>query len=215
MDGGGSRKASNRTTQQPRARLIRYKTRPFAIRWQVGDKRGEVTAGTRNRDEAVAFRALLLRDLAEGYLPGKSDEGPRIAWSDFRLRYELEHLATLSTRYQTSWRTAANQLESIIDPQRLSDLTKGTLSRFRGTLIDEDLSLASVVSYVTTVRAALSWASDMDLLEGSVPRLRRMKRPIHSAAMRSRPTNEEEFERFLMAIPKERPFGCSSLKAFA
>ena len=138
-----------------RARLVRYRNRPVGIRWRLGSKSGEVSSGTFDRDEAVGARALLLRDLANGILPSKETEGPAISWADFRLRYEVEHLADMSRGSQAGWRTAANHLERLQEPRRLADVGKGMLSKFRGDLVSEGKSPFSVATYLRTIRAAL------------------------------------------------------------
>lgn len=206
MDG----KRSGATRRKPyernaSARIVHYKGRPFGVRWKLGTDEGEITTGTFDRDEAIEFKAMLVSQLNEGYIPGRESEGPMIEWPDFRLRYQLEYLSSLSKRYCESWRTTANHVERVLDPKHLSEINKNQLSYFRGVLIEEGKSLASVKSYMATLQAALAWAVDVDLLD-KVPKLRRLKGVGKTPTMRSRPTNEEEFERILANFAKERPY---------
>ena len=170
----------------------------------MGDKSGETTAGTSDWEEAVGEKALVLRDLANGILPGKVIDGPNISWADFRLRYQTEHLVALSDGSRSAWTTAANHLERLLNPRRLAEIDKGALSKFRGKLAAEELAGNSVATYVRTIRAAIGWAYDMDLVT-ELPRLRIRKGLKRKSGMRSRPITGEEFDRIIAAAESERP----------
>lgn len=190
----------------PRARLVVYRSslRPIGIRWWAGGRSGEASAGTTDRDEAIGAKALLLRDLAEGRFPGEQDRGPSMAWPVFRERYFTERVALMSNGSRSAWISAANHLERVMHPRRLCDLDKALFSKFRARLLEEGLSPNSAATYLRTIRAALGWAEELDLIDAA-PRVKARAGLRRSSGMRSRPVNEEEFERILMAAHKIRP----------
>jgi len=184
---------------------VTYKNRAIGIRWKCGNRIGEVTAGTYDRDEAIGARAILIDELNRGIFPNSQARGPGITWAAFRERYQTEYLPTLSDGSRSAWITAANWLEKAINPRLLAEIDKGSLSAFRGVLLSEELSDNSVASYLRTIRAALGWAYDMDLLHNPPPKVRARKGLKRDAGMRSRPITGEEFDRILLAVPKVRP----------
>lgn len=192
----GPRKRDGR----PRAKLVAYKNRPIGIRWRVGNLRGEKSAETMDREEAIGARALLLRDLAEGKIPGREKQGPGITWEAFVERYKDEHVSTLSEGSQSAWTTSSNHLKRLLAPKALADVDKGLLSEFRGKLLKEGKRPASVATYLRTLRAALGWAEDMDLIKRA-PRVRTRGAMRTASGMRSRPITAEEFDRILEKVP--------------
>lgn len=199
MDGNRGRKSAG-----PKARLVFYRDRPIGIRWRLGARSGERSAETYDRDEAIGAKALLLRDLADGRIPAKESFGPAVTWSEFRERYRLEHVATLSEGSQSAWTTAANHLERLMKPRRLADVDKGMLSSLRGALLEEGKSPASVATYLRTIRASLGWAEEMDLIKAA-PKVRTRSGVKRSTGMRSRPITLEELERIVAKVSSVRP----------
>jgi integrase len=197
----GSQKA-----QGPTARLITYKNnRSIGIRWKCGNRFGEISSETTDRDDAVGQKALLLDRLNRGIFPRKDDGGPSITWAAFKARYENEHLSDMSEGSQSAWTTTANWVDKLLKPKLLIELIdKGAISKFRGKLIDEGLSPNSIATYLRTLGASLGWAHDE--IEGipKPPRIRARKGIKRHRGMRSRPITGEEFDRILEAIPEVR-----------
>lgn len=189
-----------------KARLVSYRgKRPIGIRWSLGKHSGEVSSGTMDRDIAIGEKALLLRDLTDGILPSKENEGPDISWTAFRNRYEEEHVSMLSEGSKSGWTTSANHCERLLKPRRLADIDKAALSKLRGKLLSEDKATGSVSSYMGTLRAALGWAYDQDILTALPPRLRTPRTLKKRSGMRSRPIVAEEFDRIVLAAKLVRP----------
>lgn len=197
-------------TPRVRVRLHRYRGRPFGLIWECGPRRGEVSSGETRERDALRAAGRLEEQLLAGLLP-TSQESIRITWAEFRQRYEREWLAGLSFGSQRGWATAVAHFERIAKPRLLADITKATLSNFRGELEAMDISPASARSYYRAIRAGLGWAESVDLID-RVPTIRQRKQAQQSAAMRSRPITAEEFERMLLAVPKVRG---DDAKAFA
>jgi integrase len=180
--------------------VIDYKgRRPFGLRWQELDGRHrEIGSKTFDRREADRLAALLEMDLANGQV-----ERTLFTWQEFRRRYEAEALSGLSRATATQFATAANRYEKVMSPRHVRDVSKSSLSKFVAHLRDEGLAAASIRSYLGHLRAALSWACDMDMLP-TAPRIR-MPRGSGIKRMRSLPINATEFEAILAAVPKVRP----------
>jgi integrase len=193
-----------RTTDEPRARLVFYKGRSIGIRWRAGNRYGEVSVASNDRDDAVGEKAILLSNLRQGIYPNAIQSGPAILWKDFRERYETEHLPHLSEGSWSAWTTSSNWLEKKIKPRRLADVDKTAISRFQGMLAEEGLSPCSVATYLRTIRASLGWAYEMDLVR-SVPKVRARKGLKTRKQMRSRPITGEEFDRIIAVAERVRP----------
>lgn len=190
-------------TPSIRVRLHRYADRPIGIIWRCGQLGGEVSSGTRDEREAWRAAGRLEEQLQAGQLPGRSD-GLSITWADFRQRYELEWLESLSYGSQKGWKQAADHFETICNPSRLADVNKAMLSRFRGALEARGIAPTSVHSYYAALRAGLGWAESMDLID-RVPKIRQRLKAKSNATMRSRVITLEEFERMLAVVPQLRP----------
>lgn len=195
---------SSRRSREAGARIVIYKNRAIGIRWWHGQKAGEVSTETTDREDAIGQRAVILHNLAQGILPIREQDGPAISWPDFRRRYQTEHLVSLSEGSRAAWTSAANHFERLIAPKKLSDVTKATLSKYRGALLEEGKSPNSAATYLRTIRASLGWAYDVDLIT-NVPKVKARKGIKKSNSMRSRPITGEEFERILAVVPEVRP----------
>ncbi|MEM9351791.1 MAG: tyrosine-type recombinase/integrase [Planctomycetota bacterium] len=195
-------------------KVVNRKDKPFLVlRWidpETGKTRERQT-GTRRRREAERFAADLESQLASGTL----DAG-EMPWDRFRVRYQDEHLAGLSSDYQGQWRTAANWLEKLHGPQliRLKDLDASMLSRFQAGLRNEGLPATTIKSYLRPLRAALRWAERLELI-AEAPRVTMPKGGKgRSKQMRSRPVTGEEFERIVAAVPRVRKHDAARWQRF-
>lgn len=195
-----------------RVRLHRYADRPIGLIWRHGQRSGEVSSGERDVKLAERAAGRLEEQLLAGVIPGRS-EGLAITWADFRARYELEWLESLSYGSQKGWAVAANHFERLCGPVLLIDVTKSMLSRFRGELEAMGVSPASVRSYYRALRAGLGWAESIDLID-SVPTIRHRRRVRESRGHRGRVPTLEEFERMLCVTPIIRPHDHREFVAF-
>lgn len=135
---------------------------------------------------------------------GKAQKTERISWGEFRERYELEKLASLSSHTASSTATAFNHIEKIIDPKNLLVLNEETLSRFQAALRATEIAETSIATHLRHLRAALSWAVQMKLLT-SMPRIAMPKRAKTRKLMRGRPLTPTEFQAMLDTVTAVRP----------
>jgi integrase len=174
----------------------------YYVRWcdpETGRER-QRSCKTRTRRDAERVAGELRADLREG----REVRRFRIAWQDFRQRFEREKLSGLSSRSYEAYRTALNRLEGVLRPRKLLDVTAGALSRFQTTLRGGGLHDATIACYLRHIKGALNWGGRMGLI-GCVPKIDMPKRSKGvTKDMRCRPITTEEFGRMLDAVPLVR-----------
>ena len=154
------------------------------------------SSGTRDWREAERLAGELEKELRAGrYAPAS-----KLTWADFRKRYEAEKGPGLSPKTMAAFRTAANHLEAVLNPDRLCKLTAAVLSRFSAKLREGGMSEVTLGSTLRHLRAALSWGVSIGLL----PAVPKMVIPKAGGA-RARAVAGEEFDRMIAAVPKVRP----------
>ncbi len=158
----------------------------------VSGKRRTRSAGTHVQSKAERAAALWERELNEG---GTADS--RISWSDFRHRYEHEHLAELSDGACRTGCLVLDTVEDIICPQHLRSFNSSHVPRLVTHWRKRKLATETIRSYLGHLRIALNWARQNSLLveEIHVPMPKRKK----GSLMRGRPITTEEHERMKAA----------------
>lgn len=150
------------------------------------------SAGTSDRSQAERAAGLWEQELA-GYR-GPANDG----WKFFRDRFRGEHLATLADKTQDCYATALDAYQRLMDPGVLSDVTASNLSMFQSKLLGEGLSLATVASYLTHLRAALNWAEVIGMAKA--PHVLIPKQDSRQF-MKGRPITPREYAKMLKACP--------------
>lgn len=183
-------------------RIVRYADRShLLLRYEdpTTGKRKTRSARTTNLREAERAAAAWQAELRSG----SARKVDRITWSEFRERYELEKLASLSSHTVSSTATAFNHLEKIIDPKNLQVLNEETLSRFQAALRTTGIAETSIATHLRHLRAALGWAVQMKILS-SLPRIAMPKRAKTRKLMRGRPLTAAEFQGMLDTVAAVR-----------
>lgn len=155
----------------------------------------EVSTGcARRRDAESVARKIVSKaeDAADRELTG---------WTEFKLRYEKEHLSGAAKNTLAIWRTSAGSLTELCNPSMIGDINANMLSRFAVRLRDKGLSEATIKTYRTHIMAALDWAVTVEILK-SVPRPPKLPRVPRGTKSRGRPLTREEAEKIAMALPK-------------
>lgn len=124
------------------------------------------------------------------------------SWDLFRVRYEEEHGPTVSSL--SIWKTAAKRFEEICSPSDITTISKSTFSIFESGLRKRGLQEESVRTYMKYIRAALNWASDLEL----IPKAPKVKLPRRTRGklMKGRPITGEEFDRMMEAAKAHPTF---------
>lgn len=167
----------------------------FVCRWfdEARGWREKTLQATRRRDaERLAAEFISTLGLA-------APQHDPLTWLGFRTKYEAEKGPTMTSALVV-WRSAANQLERIVAPVMLTDVTGPRLSSYAVGLRAAELSEATIGTYLRAIRAALNWAGEIELL-ATVPRVRIPKTAGQRRA-RGRAITGEEFERLLEAMGK-------------
>ncbi|MCH8046437.1 MAG: site-specific integrase [Planctomycetes bacterium] len=163
------------------------------------------TTGQTRRREAERAAATWEAELNEnGY-----QRAAKTTWQDFRERYEAEQLSGLAENTEKHVFTVFNQVEKIIGPRRLVDVTADQLSRFAAELRAAGRAESTIRSYLAHIGAALNWAVGIGLLR-EAPKIVHPKRAKGVKVMKGRPLATEEFERMIANIdstfyPKPKP----------
>jgi len=153
--------------------------------------KGEIKAGRLREAERVA--AKWEAELAAGrYKPAS-----KMAWEEFRERYEDEKLDEMSRGMQDASAAAFNHLERVIAPKQLASVTSTVLSRFKRELRREKMTGTTIATHLRHIRAALGWAVDEKEWLADRPRVKLPATVKGQKLMRGRPLALEEFERML------------------
>ena len=179
--------------------------RPFSLVYfdPVSGKKKAKSSGTDDWREAERLAGELEKELRSGrYVPPS-----RITWADFRKRYEKEKGLALSEKTMLTFKSAANHLERVLNPNRLASLTTAVMSDFRNKLLSGDpakdwnpIGETAVDTYLRHLKAALRWAEGMGLV-AKAPKIQ----AGNPKAARSRDVTTEEYERMLQAVSLVRP----------
>jgi integrase len=102
-----------------------------------------------------------------------------------------------------AWGTARNHVDALLGWRVLNEATSEAVSQFAGLLRSKGMKESSVATNLRTLQAALSWASNMQMIPAvsfSQP-----KRGRRGTQMRSRPITDVELGRMLRAARVVRP----------
>jgi integrase len=130
---------------------------------------------------------------------GRSHDGGKITWSDFRDRYENEVLASLAKNTDEKVGTVFNTVERIINPSKLRNVTAQALSGLMAKLREEAKAESTIKGLMAHLLASLRWAVNMGLLS-AVPKVQMPKRAKKSNMMKGRSVTGEEFDRMLAKV---------------
>jgi len=168
--------------------------RPLFLRWTDPNtgRRLKRSSGTHDRREAERLAGILEKELREGkYAPPS-----QLLWEDFTWRYCDQVLPGLAKKTGRIVNTVFNQVDRVLGPRRLAQLTSPRLAHFASQLRAEGRSEATIRSYLAHLKSALRWAHDVGLLQ-HIPKFPKVQRAKRQKVMRGRPLTTEEFERIL------------------
>lgn len=158
----------------------------------------------RARERKLAEREA--REMENRLAAGEAVIPSKMAWQEFRRRYEAEVVPGLAKRTAEKIYSVLDRFEREIGPQRLWDVDEQRLSAFASRLREGDrstgkgrLSESTIAGHLAHLKAAMNWAKGQKLLPATptFPRLKRAKISKGAKVMRGRPITTEEFERML------------------
>lgn len=184
-----------------RVKVTKFSDRRYLLMYydcpRTGKRVSRSTKQTTER-EAVREAGKWEAELREGrYKPAS-----KIAWAEFRQRYEDEVAAGLAHKTDRMVGTVFNTVERILPAVadgRLVDLDVDQLSDLQKQLRNEKRSEATIRSYFAHLRAALRWAVDLKMLP-AVPKIMLAGRAKDASTMKGRPIKAEEFDRLLAKV---------------
>lgn len=122
-------------------------------------------------------------------------------WSEFRQRYETEVAPGFSVRSAEKAVTIFNHIERTINPNLLSQLDSGAISKLVMQMRNKDYAEVTIKGYLAYIKSSLNWAHSIGLIK-RVPEFPKFKRIRQEKLMRGRPICLEELERMLDAVPE-------------
>lgn len=185
---------------QIRVHIVRKPDRPgWVMRYldPTTNRHVQKSARTSNKKEAQKLAAQWEADLKEGRYAAPS----KTTWEQFRKRYTEEKLCELAEGTGVKVDGVFNQIEEIVNPEKLRDLTPDRISFFARKLREMGRSENTIASTLATLRAALNWAADVAGMLTKAPKIPRPQRATKSDVMRGRPITLEEAERMLEKVP--------------
>jgi integrase len=185
-----------------KVRVFKYPDRKnLVLRYDDPITGKPVTRSAGTADEGEAQRAAgVWEDELRG---GRYVSPSKVTWTDFRKRYEAEHLASLTKMTRDSARFHLNQLEKHLNPDRLVKVTASALSTFQTKLRATGIRETSIASSLRAVKAALSWGVSVGMLP-AVPKIV-MPKGAKGRKMKGGALVGEQFDRMVAAVPKVRP----------
>lgn len=186
-------------SEKIRVRVVTFNNRPnYMLQWtdpNTGKKRTkaskiERTGKKSELRDAEREASELEKTLAEG----GNAHGDRLSWEAFRERYRLEAVTSKAKATAAKVDTVFNAVESILGPQRLTQITAERISYFQAELRRRHKSEATIKGCLAHLKSALRWAERVGLL-AKAPRVEMPKRA--GDKMKGRPITTEEFERML------------------
>jgi integrase len=186
--------------------VVKVGSRPnFYLEWEdpitqrprrkVTDVKASGLAKERKAAERLAAELALQLNSGVAALPSKYQ------WAEFRRRYETEVVPGLASQTAVKVQVVLDRVESILNPQRLLDMTEQRLSHLVASLRGDGVAETTIKGYLAHLKAALNWAVRQKLLVTlpSFPKIQRAKRSS-GTPMKGRPVTQEELERMLKAV---------------
>ena len=193
--------------EEIRVYVVEFGDRPhYQLQWRdpiTQRKRTKTTSVRRTglaRDQKQAER--LAAELEAQLATGAGGLPSRLAWNEFRERYEREVVPGLAKQTGVKIRVVLDRIEKKLNPARLRDVTEARLSHFVVALREDGVAETTIAAYLAHLKAALNWAVGQKLLNARpvFPKIHRSKKS-KGRPMKGRPITAEEFERMLAVVP--------------
>ena len=185
-----------------RVRVVTFSNRPnYMLQWtdpNTGLKKTKASKVERTgKKQALREAEREASDLEKVLAEGRNAHGDRLSWEAFRERYRLEVLPAKAKATAEKAEGVFNVIESILNPQRLSQVTSERISYFQAELRRRHKSESTIKGNLAHLKSALRWAERVGLL-AKAPRIEMPKRA--SDKMKGRPITGEEFDRMLAKV---------------
>jgi len=156
----------------------------------------ERTGRKQERTEAERVAAKWESELREG----RYHRPDSTTWEDFREKYETEILPGLADATALKVDGVFNAVETIINPQKVRDITAARVSYLQSKLREGGRSENTISGHLAHLKAALNHAVNWGMLP-KLPKIAKTKRAKTSKKMKGRPITGEEFDRLLLKTP--------------
>src|SRR5208282_2200634 len=171
--------------------------RSLVLSWTdpISGKRSTRSAKTKDWRTAERLAGELEKELESGLIsPGK------ITWDEAVTRYDDEYLKTKIPKSRPSYLASFNHVKRVLSLQFLAKLTTSSVSTFQARLKGEGMKDSTLAHHCRAIKAASHWWVRLGMLRAAPS----FDMPDRGEA-KSRPITTEEYERFLLTVPKARP----------
>ena len=166
----------------------------YFLRWFVDGEPKEKSTGLTRRPEAEKLADELSIKLSSGMLDKE------ISFTAFCDRYERERLVDNREGTKEKWYTVLRHMEKHRKPKFLHEFNTSRIANFTSYLREAVGSVETVKSYLRHLRAALSYAVEIQLLD-TMPKVVMPRGEKKAKRMKGRAPTGEEFERMRGHIP--------------
>jgi len=123
-----------------------------------------------------------------------------VSWQSFHDRYFSEAVIFMADNTQLKVKGVFASVERLVKPKTLDALNAQLISSWSALRKREGAADTTIRSNLATIRAALAWAVDQELLE-AVPKINLPKRAKSQKMMKGRAVTPAEFDQMLDACP--------------
>lgn len=155
------------------------------------------SCNTKDRRKAERMAGKWQEELEQGTYAHRG----RIAWEEFRFRYEGEELAGLADNTFKKAVGVLNVFQRQTKIKRLGDVNEDVLALYVKKLRRLGRSENTIKSHLDHLKAAFNWAKRRKLL-ANVPGFPKLKRAGVTTVMRGRAITDPEFSKLVEAVPK-------------
>jgi len=122
----------------------------------------------------------------------------RMPWKEFREKIRKIHYPALAKKTRYKYERALDLVEQTIRPTYIDDVTTAGLREFAATVF---LKETSIKSNLSSIRAALKWAIDMEMIH-RMPKIPMPK--LAEDPSKGRPLTDAEVDALIAAVPSVR-----------
>jgi len=183
--------------EEIKVHVVDYGRKNLYMRYSDPITGKQVTRSTKtnHKKEAAKVAAKWEAELQEGRYKSVS----KVTWSEFKERYETEHLPSLAPDTGDKVAAVFSSIQKILHPNKLVSLNSERISYYQNQLRKMGRSEQTIKSHSQHLKAALNWAKSMGMLY-EVPEIKMPARAKIAKMMKGRPITGEEFDRMLMSV---------------
>lgn len=131
----------------------------------------------------------------------------KLTWSDFKEKFQTEHLLSLSDNTYLRFQTVLNAVDKHLSPKLLSQIDAQALSMLQSAMRNAGNSESTIASNLGHLKVAMNWAHGLGLVSEvpKFPKIKRARKGQRVKPMKGRPPTEAEFNAMLDKVSEAVP----------